>query len=201
MKPAPLPKIPVPPGYAKLYAPVPAAAGHALIPGLTVFRRRCGSATGAPGAPLPAVAPVPGTAAPAAALPAPAAGAPSAPALLLRPRQRRLLRRPRQRRCAAGGRGSGRTIGRGSGDPCRDCDDARCSGTGATGCSAACSRPDHGRADLRHSRAREERPPGPAVRTADRADRESAAAAERAEADVHRNHDDDRVDAAACPGR
>jgi len=81
VKPAPLPKIPVPPGYAKLYAPVPPLPAIALIPGLTVFPAAAAAAQpGAPGAPLPAVAPVPGTAAPAAALPAPAAGAPSAPA-------------------------------------------------------------------------------------------------------------------------
>ena len=85
VKPAPLPKIPVPPGFAKLYAPVPELPPMALIPGLTLFPDAPAAAqTTAQGAPLPVVAPVPGAAgapAPAAPLvPAPAAAAAPAPA-------------------------------------------------------------------------------------------------------------------------
>ena len=84
VKPAPLPKIPVPPGFAKLYAPVPELPPMALIPGLTLFTDAPAQAQTTPqGAPLPVVAPVPGAAAaaPAAsAVPAPAAPPPPAPA-------------------------------------------------------------------------------------------------------------------------
>ncbi|MEO7271116.1 MAG: hypothetical protein ABIX28_18935, partial [Vicinamibacterales bacterium] len=70
--PAPLPKIPVPPGYAKLYGPVPELPAMALIPGLTVFPDAAAPVATAPPAPAagtaPSVAPPAGTA-PAAATP------------------------------------------------------------------------------------------------------------------------------------
>ena len=103
LKPAPLPKIPVPPGYAVLFAPVPALPAYTLIPGLMSVPESAAAACrplprcrpSLPAPPfrrllLPPVrlrqvrrpAPAPGacTGAPAPGAPAPAAPAPTAPA-------------------------------------------------------------------------------------------------------------------------
>ena len=84
LKPAPLPKIPVPPGYAVLFAPVPALPAYTLIPGLMSVPESAAAAAPAAAAlpPVAAGAPVPAAAAPAGAPPptAPAAPAVAAPA-------------------------------------------------------------------------------------------------------------------------